>query len=156
MPTGYDYEVLKYTKFFNVVYPRAIKWWRRRELNPRPLVRHYWLYMLRVRLLISRPVTRRSGYFLRSRLVLTVQPRARYPRDLAALPSISPSKKRIMDVSGFFRPLVRSFRRLRLFFCGLLKRPAAPLHAPTASLNPVESESAPKFLYSSTNCGLSY
>ena len=27
-------------------------WWRRRELNPRPLVRHYWLYMLRVRLLI--------------------------------------------------------------------------------------------------------
>ena len=27
-------------------------WWRRRELNPRPLARHYWLYMLRVRLLI--------------------------------------------------------------------------------------------------------
>ena len=27
-------------------------WWRRRELNPRPLVLDYWLYMLRVRLLI--------------------------------------------------------------------------------------------------------
>ena len=27
-------------------------WWRRRELNPRPLARHYWLYMLRIRLLL--------------------------------------------------------------------------------------------------------
>ena len=28
------------------------KWWRRRELNPRPLVLYLWLYMLRFRLLI--------------------------------------------------------------------------------------------------------
>ena len=42
--------------------------------------------------------------------------------------------------------LVRSFRRLRLFFCGFLKRPTAPLHAPQASLNPVESRAAPRFL----------
>jgi hypothetical protein len=39
--------------------------------------------------------------------------------------------------------LVRSFRRLRLFFCGCLKRQTAPLHAPQASLNPVESRAAP-------------
>jgi len=39
--------------------------------------------------------------------------------------------------------LVRSFRRLRLFFCGFLKRQTAPLHAPQASLNPVESRAAP-------------
>lgn len=46
--------------------------------------------------------------------------------------------------------LVRSFRRLRLFFCGFLKRPTAPLHAPKTSLNPVESKTAPVFLYDST------
>jgi hypothetical protein len=45
---------------------------------------------------------------------------------------------------------VRSFRRLRLFFCGFLKRQTAPLHAPPASLNPVESRAAPKRLYSLT------
>jgi len=47
--------------------------------------------------------------------------------------------------------LVRSFRRLRLFFCGFFKRPAAPLHAPPVSLNPVESRAAPSVLL-----GLSY
>jgi hypothetical protein len=46
--------------------------------------------------------------------------------------------------------LVRSFRRLRLFFCGFLKRPTAPLHAPQASLNPVESRTAPVFVYGNT------
>ena len=46
--------------------------------------------------------------------------------------------------------LVRSFRRLRLFFCGFFKRPTAPLHAPPASLNPVESRAAPRYVVSIT------
>ena len=33
-------------------FPWMSKWWRRRELNPRPLTRHYRLYMLSFRLLI--------------------------------------------------------------------------------------------------------
>lgn len=33
-------------------FPWMSKWWRRRELNPRPLIRHYRLYMLSFRLLI--------------------------------------------------------------------------------------------------------
>lgn len=41
--------------------------------------------------------------------------------------------------------LVRSFRRLRLFVCGFFKRQTAPLHAPQASLNPVESRAAPRY-----------
>ena len=39
-------------KVYNAAHGITVKWWRRREVNPRPLVRHYWLYMLRVRLLI--------------------------------------------------------------------------------------------------------
>ncbi len=40
--------------------------------------------------------------------------------------------------------LVRSFRRLRLFFCGLLTRPTAPRHAPQTSEFPSNPRSAPK------------
>ena len=39
--------------------------------------------------------------------------------------------------------LVRSFRRLRLFKCGFLKRPTAPLHAPKASRILSNPKSAP-------------
>lgn len=39
--------------------------------------------------------------------------------------------------------LVRSFRRLRLFFCGLFTRPTAPRHAPWVSQIPSNPESAP-------------
>ncbi|QMV13644.1 hypothetical protein Vspart_00883 [Vibrio spartinae] len=40
--------------------------------------------------------------------------------------------------------LVRSFRRLRLFFCGLLTRPTAPRHAPQTAKFPSNPESAPE------------
>jgi hypothetical protein len=39
--------------------------------------------------------------------------------------------------------LVRKFRRLRLFFCGLLTRPTAPRHAHWVSSVPSNPESAP-------------
>lgn len=41
--------------------------------------------------------------------------------------------------------LVRSFRRLRLFFCGLLTRPTAPRHAPQISEFPSNPKSAPRY-----------
>lgn len=43
--------------------------------------------------------------------------------------------------------LVRKFRRLRLFFCGLLTRPTAPRHALWVSSVPSNPESAPSVLY---------
>ncbi|CSB19246.1 Uncharacterised protein [Vibrio cholerae] len=39
---------------------------------------------------------------------------------------------------------MRSFRRLRLFFCGLLTRPTAPRHAPQTAKFPSNPESAPE------------
>ena len=89
-------------------------WWRRRELNPRPVALGSWLYMLRVRLLIWLQTARRSGRCQRARLSLTLQPRARRPRDPANFAVDFTSQARIIDVSGFFRPLVRSFRRWQL------------------------------------------
>jgi hypothetical protein len=46
--------------------------------------------------------------------------------------------------------LVRSFRRLRLFFCGLLTRPTAPRHAPQTAKFPSNPRSAPEELVNTT------
>jgi len=58
----------------------------------------------------------------------------------------SPSYVRKLGQRGSWQViklLVRSFRRLRLFFCGLLTRPTAPRHAPQTSEFPSNPKSAP-------------
>ena len=60
----------------------------------------------------------------------------------------SPSYKRKLGQRGseqVIKLLVRSFRRLRLFFCGLLTRPTAPRHAPQTSEFPSNPKSAPRY-----------
>lgn len=65
---------------------------------------------------------------------------------LGLIPRNSPSYVRKLGRESseqVIKLLVRSFRRLRLFFCGLLTRPTAPRHAPQTSEFPSNPKSAP-------------
>ena len=65
---------------------------------------------------------------------------------LGLIPRWSPSYVRKLGRESseqVIKLLVRSFRRLRLFFCGLLTRPTAPRHAPQTSEFPSNPKSAP-------------
>ena len=65
---------------------------------------------------------------------------------LGLIPRWSPSYVRKLGRESseqVIKLLVRSFRRLRLFFCGLLTRPTAPRHAPQTAEFPSNPKSAP-------------